>query len=274
MQPWIADGIFRYRLLEPFGIELEADLLAELSGDLAAAFVRLLWRHGLVVVRDQQLPMMRQRELCALAGPILLRQGENGYLSTDGASAPSLSELRWHSDAAYTDAPFDLICLHAVEVVDDASSTRFVHASDILETLPPDLRGRLDGEEIEMISPAYDAIAQRACDRRDPVAQKRGIRPAIYRNPHTDRDCIGVSELQSARVLGMPWEESRELLNAIFAHIYQPAHVLEHRWHNGDVVFWDNIALQHMRPPLNDCGRRTLQRVIVGKHGVAPHVQP
>jgi taurine dioxygenase len=184
-----------------------------------------------------------------------------------------LSELRWHSDAAYTEAPFDLIALHAIDVLDGASSTRYISAAHALETLPTQLRQRLEGREVEMISPSYDSIAQRSCDRRDPVAQKRGIRPAVYRNPHTGRECIWVNELQSARILGMEWEESRDLLHAIYEHIYQPAHVLEHRWCNGDIVFWDNIALQHMRGPLNDCGKRVLQRVIVGTEGVAPHVQ-
>ena len=272
MPQWIADSGFGYRLLQPFGIELEVDLSAPLSDDQAKAFVRLLWTNGLVLVRGQRLSMDRQRELCGLAGPILIRAGENGYLSTEGASAPSLSELRWHSDAAYTEAPFDLIALHALDVVDQASSTRFIHASNVLASLPAGLRSCIDGREVEMISPTYDAIALRTCDRRDPVAQKRGIRPAIYRNPHTGRDCIGVSELQCARVLEMPWEQSRDLLNEIYDDIYQPAHVLEHRWRNGDVIFWDNIALQHMRGPLNACGKRILQRVIVGTQGVAPHI--
>jgi taurine dioxygenase len=125
---------------------------------------------------------------------------------------------------------------------------------------------------LQPISPGYDSIALRSCDRRDPVAQKRGVHPAIHRNPHTGRDCIRVNELQTARILGMEWEESRDVLSAIYEHIYQPAHVLEHRWRNGDVVFWDNIGLQHMRGSLNDCGKRVLQRVIVGTEGVAPHV--
>jgi taurine dioxygenase len=82
-----------------------------------------------------------------------------------------------------------------------------------------------------------------------------------------------VNELQSARVLGLEWEESRDLLHEVYDHIYQPSNVLEHRWRNGDVVFWDNIGLQHMRGPLKDCGKRVLQRVIVGTEGVAPHIQ-
>jgi taurine dioxygenase len=263
----------QWRPLQPFGIELDCDLSAPLGREQADRFIELLWAHGLILARGQGISMARQRELCALAGPILIRTGESGYLSTQSGVAASLSELRWHSDAAYTDAPFDLIALHAVDVIDEASSTCFMNAADALVSLPPELRHRIEGKQVEMISPSYDSIALRSCDRRDPVAQKRGVQPTLYRNPHTGRDCIWVNELQAARILGMEWEESRDLLHAIFDHIYQSAHVLEHRWRNGDVIFWDNIALQHMRGPLNDCGKRVLQRVIVGTEGVAPHIQ-
>lgn len=272
-EPFSAAGL-RWRRLRPFGIELDVDLSAPLRAEQTGSLVELLWANGLILARGQRIPMARQRELCALAGPVLIRAGESGYLSTESGAAASLSALRWHSDAAYTDAPFDLIALHAIDVVDDASSTCFIDAADALASLPAQLRHRIEGRQAEMISPSYDAIALRSCDRRDPVAQKRGVRPAICRNPHTGRDCIWLNELQTARILGMEWEESRDLLHAIYAHLYQPDHVLEHHWRNGDILFWDNIALQHMRGPLNECGKRVLQRVIVGTEGVAPHIQP
>jgi taurine dioxygenase len=273
MSEWISESSLAWRPLEPFGAELDHDLSKPLSAEQADGFVRLLWSHGLILARDQHLTMERQQALCALAGPILLRKGENGYLSNETGHDATTSALSWHSDAAYTHAPFDAIALHAVDVLDDASSTFFVNASDALDTLPAPLRRNIEGKETEMISPSYDAISLRTCDTRDPVAQKRGIRPMIYRNPHNGRNCIWVSELQTARVLDMDWEKSRDLLHSIYDHVYQPAHVFEHRWRNGDFVIWDNIALQHMRRSLKECGKRVLQRVIVGKEGVAPHIQ-
>ena len=37
----------------------------------------------------------------------------------------------------------------------------------------------------------------------------------------------------------------------------------EHRWYNGDLVIWDNIALQHARGDMSGCIPRVLQRVCV-----------
>ena len=272
MDSWKSEDGLKWRRLMPFGVEIDHDLSAPVQVPVADRFVALVRDAGLILARGQRLSMQRQQQLCALVGPILIREGESGYLSTQNAVSASLSELRWHSDAAYTDAPLDAIALHAIDVIDDASSTCFINAQNTLVSMAPELRRRIEGKQVEMIAPSYDSISMRSCDRRDPVAQKRGIMPAIYRNPHNGRDCIWVNEMQAARVVGMEWEHSRELLHAIYDHLYQPQHVLEHRWRNGDFVIWDNIALQHMRGSLQDCGRRVLQRVIVGRQGVAPHV--
>jgi taurine dioxygenase len=261
-----------WRPLAPFGVEIDHDLSQPLTATQSEQLVNLLWSHGLVLARGQQLSMERQRELCSLAGPILLRTGESGYLSTSPDVATSQAELSWHADAAYTRAPFDALALHAVDVIDGASSTRFVSAEQALATMPAQLRQRVAGKFVEMISPAYDALGGRTCDIPDPVTQKRGELPAIYRNSHNGRDCIWVSELQAARILDMAWHDSRDLLHEIYDHLYQPAHIFEHHWRNGDLVIWDNIALQHSRGSLKECGKRVLQRVIVGTEGVVPHL--
>jgi taurine dioxygenase len=258
--------------LPRMGIEIDHDLSQPLTDEQGKEFVRLLWEHSLVLARKQRLTMERQRELCALAGPILIRAGESGYLSTSPEVATSQAELSWHADAAYTHAPFDVLALHAIDVVDDASSTRFVSAEQALVSLPEPLRQRLQDRQVDMISPAYDALGGRTCDQPNPVTQKRGELPTIFRNPHNGRDCLWVSELQAARIIGMEWQASRDLLHEVYDHLYQPEHVFEHHWRNGDIVFWDNIALQHSRGSLQACGKRVLQRVIVGREGVAPHI--
>jgi taurine dioxygenase len=270
MDSWNSEGPIRWRRLRPLGAEVDHDLSAPLAQGAGRQLVSLLWQHGLILARGQALTMERQREVCGLFGPILLRAGESGYLSTVDAPKVSLSELSFHADAAYTDAPFDALALHAVEVVDDASSTRFVDAAAAWDALSPDLRQTLAHRELEMISPQFDALGGRTCDDPAPVALKRGLHAAVTVNPHNGRPCLWASELQTARVVGLEWEESRRLLHRVFKQAYAPERVLEHKWRNGDLVIWDNIGLQHARGPLREVGRRVLQRVIVGTEGVIP----
>src|ERR1700712_285155 len=120
-------GTLAWRKLEPLGIEIHRDLALPLAPAEAEQLRMLFNEHGLLLARAQSLTMARQQELCALLGPILLREGENGYMTNEGGG-PSASELNWHSDAAYTEHPFDALSLHALDVVDEASSTRFASA--------------------------------------------------------------------------------------------------------------------------------------------------
>lgn len=264
-------GTLQWKALEPFGAEIDRDLSQPLSPADAEELRSLFREHGLILARGQSLTMERQQEICALLGPILLREGENGYMTNEGGG-PSASELNWHSDAAYTEHPFDALSLHALDVVDGASSTRFASAESVAASLPAELREALAGRAQEMIAPHYTVLAERTCDQRDPPAQKRGVMPALYVNPHNGRPCVWVNAMQTARLLDMEWEDSREVLHAVYDRLYDPANVYEHRWRNGDIVIWDNIALQHMRGNVEGVGRRLLQRVIVGTEGVAPHI--
>src|SRR6516165_3110821 len=99
MSEWISEAGLVWRPLEPFGAELDHDLSTPLSTEQSDGFVRLLWRRGLILARNQHLTMERQQALCALAGPILLRKGENGYLSNETGHDATTSALSWHSDA-------------------------------------------------------------------------------------------------------------------------------------------------------------------------------
>lgn len=267
---WRNDDGLRWRPRDRFGVEIGNDLSVPLSG-AAADRLRALFREtGLIVAYDQKLDMDQQTALLALFGPILRRIGESGYLSTDNAHSASRSALSFHADAAYTPEPFEALALHAVDVVDGASSTRFVSAERACATMADDLRGRLSAHSAEMMTPLYDALDARACDIRDPAAAMRAERPSIIVNPRTGKSCIGVSEMHTARLNGMAWEESRALLHATFDHLYAPDNMIEHVWRRGDIVIWDNVTFQHARGSLAGAGRRILQRVIVGVQHALP----
>ena len=257
--------------LQPFGAQVLGDLAAPLSSSDEDLLRSLLRDHGLILARGQALSMERQRELCSLFGPILDRDGETGIMSNE-AGGYSASELNWHADAAYTPYPFDALALHALDVVDSASSTAFVSAEAGWASLPADLRAQLAGRDQAMVSPHYTRLAQYTCDTRDPPAMKRGIMPAVHLNPRTGREVLWTSAMQTERLQGLDWEVSRDLLHAVYAHLYAEERVLEHRWCTGDLIVWDNIALQHRRGSVAKVGKRVLQRVIVGTQGVAPHV--
>jgi taurine dioxygenase len=262
MSDWTCEDGLKWRALAPFGVELDTDLSEPLEGARRERFYRLFTETGFILARGQALSMEAQTALMTPIGPIIRRPQENGYISTDNDPVASRTELSFHADAAYTDAPFAAISLHAVDVVDEASGTRFVNAERGCETLPPALQERLAGCEAEMISPMLEGVGVRACETPDAPATHRAPFPALRVNPRTGRACIGVSEMHTARLAGLPQAESRELLEAVYDHLYAAA--TEHLWRKGDIVLWDNLTYQHARGSLQGVGRRVLQRVVAG----------
>jgi taurine dioxygenase len=265
MTEWQCEDGLRWRALEPFGAEIENDLRKPLSEPAAKRFVDLFRRHHLIIARGQSLSRPQQQAVMSLLGPLMTtRQGESGFITTDLQHSSATAAYPFHSDGAYTENPFEVLSLHAVDVVDGASSTRFVDAEQGYRTLPASLREKLGSHNAEMIKSTYDSVELRAFETRDPEASRYDERPSIRNHPHTGEPYVAVNEMQTSRLLGMEWEDSRDLLAEVFGHLYEPAGVNEHIWRQGDLVIWDNIACQHARGSLESAGRRVLQRVMVG----------
>lgn len=268
MSSWKKDAELKWRELSPVGVEIEHDLGA-LSAGAAQALIELFDRHGLVLARRQTLSMDQQVELMKRIGPILPGPEGKSYISTDAAYGLARAELAFHSDYAFTEHPVHALSLHAVDVVDDASSTRFANAERAYTRFPEALRRRLQAHAVEMIFPGVDTVVSRACDMDAMDVLIRTERPTMLVNPRTGRACAGVSEMHSVMLVGLEREQSRGVLVEAFDHLYAEDNVLEHVWRRGDLVMWDNITLQHARGSLEDVGRRVLQRVAVGEKSLS-----
>ena len=71
-----------------------------------------------------------------------------------------------------------------------------------------------------------------------------------------------VTQGMTKGILEVPSEASEDLLEEIFAHLYRPEGVYEHEWRNGDLIVWDNLAVQHGRPNvLLEGPARTLRKI-------------
>lgn len=264
MAGWTEEQGLKWRPRTPFGVEIDHDLSQPLLPDEADRFVTLFHQFGMIVATGQSLDMEQQIAVMSQLGNVLRSFDGTSYITTEGEGVWARSELTFHADYAFTAWPLDGLSLHAIDVEDGASATRFANAERGWASLPDDLRKRLLGREVEMISPNFDAVSFRTCEVREPEALLADIRPTVLVNPRTGRECIGVSEMHATHIQGMAWEESRDLLNAVYAHIYAPDNVTEHVWRRGDIVMWDNYAFQHARAPLDGVGKRVLQRVAIG----------
>ncbi|MGH8444108.1 MAG: TauD/TfdA dioxygenase family protein [Solimonas sp.] len=248
----------------PVGVEIDADLRDPLSADDRERLRGLLYQHGLLLFRGQRLSHPQQIAVMDGFGPVLHARDGIGYISTDaGKGSLGTGELAFHSDLSFTTHPFLAISLHATDVVDGGSSTRFASGTGGYARLSAERRRQLAGLSVLCAMPV-DMSTDRLSEVIAP-AMPQHWRPAILRHPVTDEPILYVNQQHAARLGGMADEQSAALLRELFAILYAPENVYEHRWHNGDLLIWDNLILQHARGDLQSSGRRTLQRVVVAE---------
>ena len=71
-----------------------------------------------------------------------------------------------------------------------------------------------------------------------------------------------VSQQATIEMLGLSADENETLLEELFGYLYDPSAILEHEWRKGDLVVWDNVAVQHGRGKVTlDGPERTLRKV-------------
>jgi taurine dioxygenase len=262
------------RLDAPFGVELTAVDLAGTLDDIAGELRALLDAHALLLVRD-----------CAIDADALVRLGRvfgrvaddahdgtfHGYVSNTRADG-HLREgrLPFHSDFMFTPCPYPLISLHALEAAPDAAPTRYASTVRAAAQLPPALRARvaaLQACNVADFTPEGQAEIRRtrllqlvdAPERLYP----RTLHAVIERHPRTGVEFVTVSEYLTSHLVGVDEDEGEELLGELWEVLYAPDNVYEHHWQVGDLVVWDNIALQHGRPEWPVTAARSLRRVCV-----------
>jgi taurine dioxygenase len=123
------------------------------------------------------------------------------------------------------------------------------------ERLPADLRQRID--HLNALH-----VRARANTRRSKLTDSQpgdncAVHALVGRQETTGRPYIFANLDMTALVIGMSEAESDDLLEELFSYMYADDNVYNHPWRRGDIVFWDNLALQHARSEIPG-GRRTL----------------
>jgi len=243
----------------PFGVELSDVNLAEpLQTDMARRIVELFDQHKLLVVREQDLSEHEHARLLSLFGPVLGSKGEYREISSDGNLGAG--PLDWHSDLAFTEKPFKVISLFAKEVNDGQSWTAFANGITTCATLPAALAQAIKGREARTVISMIQTHRAVGYDVPDFLPQIR--RPMVIPHPRTGEQVLYINQMQTARIDGLEPNASDGLLSALFRRLYDETAIYRHYWKNGDLLIWDNIALQHSRCDLAGMHPRRMQRIV------------
>lgn len=241
------------------------DLLddAEVQRELQTMFDR----HGLLVFRDLELTHPGQLRLAEILiqkdlGPGTPREDKWYISNRRQRSAAPFGRLQFHADMMWAEQPCELVSLYAVEVEPPVSPTTFVSTAWGWSAMSQELRARIDGFHAE-----HTAGEVRRGDMTDVILTKvvnppSTIKPLELRHPRTGASLLYACEQMTKAIIEVPEDESERLLEELFAAMYAEEAQFQHRWRTGDLVVWDNLAVQHGRPNVTEQGpTRTLRKV-------------
>jgi taurine dioxygenase len=219
--------------------------------------------HSLLVLRNcGRLSPQRQAEIVGWFGTVNVGNLPHEVATAmDNASEPGRARLPFHSDLTWLRYPLEGISLHPLELPSVDTSTTFISSAVAWDTLSPELQDQIRD------------LKARHYYKRDPrmgdIETFETWHPMCMSHPTIGRPLLFVTEHHVDRIEGFSQEDSANMLQRLFAHIYAPIRQYQHVWCRGDLVIWDNYAIQHARTREADPakGPRVLQRVSFGEHG-------
>lgn len=267
----------------PFGADIEGlDPSARLDAQDKALLQRTFDDRGLLRFRNLDMDADYQQYLAAL---VIGREGpgpdgakydtsDEFFVSNreENAGAP-FGRLLYHCDMMWSDNPFQVLTLYGLEVVKPSVPTVFASAANGWATLPAALRARVEGKHATHVT----GQQRRAKDDEEgellqPIRENERwvTRPMPFEHPRTGTALLYASQMMTRNIEELPGDESEALLEELFEHLYSPANSWQQDWEEGDLVMWDNFAIQHARGAVDSDGPpRTLRKVISPRPSMA-----
>ena len=237
--------------------------LAQAASDTQIAGLRRIWlEHGVIFFRNQPLPPARFQAFAERFGEVVeypFVQGIEGHpLVIPVLKLPHEKHNFggiWHTDTAYMQEPPMATMLIAREVPPFGGDTLFASGSAAFEALSPGMQkmlGELSGVNTSAKADATKTREDRIKDAPTAQSKKELVaeHPVVRTHPETGRKSLYVNFGHTSRFAGMTEEESRPLLEFLFAHQSKPEFTCRFSWQVGDIAFWDNRCVLHN--PVND----------------------
>lgn len=257
------------------GLEiLNMDLSNALPPPVVAQ-LREAWYEGLILLlRDQSLTEEDQVRFAEYFGPPARTINVNNTgkhpavmlitnIRKDGKPIGALpdGEMHFHTDQCYIERPAAASMLYAIEVPSAGGNTLFANAYMAYETLPAEIKRRIDGRKAINAYDYDNASTIRGTRLGEGVPQFS--HPIVRTHPATGRKALYVNRLMTIAVEGLAQAESDELLNVLFDHQEQRQFVYEHVWRVGDILMWDNRCTLHARTDFSSAERRLMRRIAI-----------
>jgi taurine dioxygenase len=268
-------------LSDALGAEItELDLRQPLDDATVKAIRDAFDRHIFVVFRSQELSEEDQLRAASYFGKVHIRRRPTTTRDPAGAfDTPFMlvtnivengksigvfgdGEMWFHHDTSYYPEPHRATLLYSMKLPSWGGNTCFSNMYKAYGNIPRPLRDKLEGKTVLQVHD-YKRRERLDLDKIDLNSVRHHEQPIFITHPATGRKALYISRLMSARILGLPRDESEAILEELFEISEDPAIVYEHTWKLGDLVIWDNWCSIHARKDFPRDEPRLMRRLTI-----------
>lgn len=263
--------------LEIIGVQLNPNMSKEDIEHLQD----LIFRHQVVVFRDQKMTPAEQIAICRQFGeiePHPLKTNTCQYnemtivsnVSEDGKvlGYPGPQFHLWHSDMCYELNPPKFSFLYAEKVPNQGGNTLFSNGYLAYEKLDQATKEKLSGKEAVF---GFSENLIKRCRERNyslEIAKEDQrpdvLHPVFRKHPVTGKRSIFVNWTHTDCIVGFDEKESNQLLHDLFEHCAKPDLVYSHKYLPNDLIVWDNASTLHTGDGTTQVERpRIMRRVVI-----------
>jgi taurine dioxygenase len=183
---------------------------------------------------------------------------------------PVFSTDHWHSDETFRAAPPMGSILRCLVRPETGGETLWCDMVAVYEGLSDKMRSFVSGLEaihdFKNFRHKFDDLPPR--ERHLKLAEMEEelpnpVHPVVRTHPVTKRKALFVNEQFTLAIKGMREDESRALLDFLYAQARIPEFQFRFHWEVNSMVFWDNRPLQHYAANDYYPQRRTMHRVTI-----------
>ena len=279
---------FTTRPLAPgLGAEIiGVDLSQGVDDTLFRAIYNAFLEHQVLLFGVQDLPPGRQVEFARHFGevqihvmnqyhadgfPELYRLSNLDENGNPTGRHPDKGTLAWHTDGSWQRVTGHATIIYSEIVPETGGETHFCDMYGAYERLSPEWKARI--ASLRAVHNLDFSRTRRHGEDPMTEAQRKAVppvdHPIVRTHPDTGRKCVFLGD-HAEYVVGMAYDEGRDLIEELNALIVHPDLVYEHHWRPGQLLVWDNRCVTHRATEYDPATqRRVIRRCTV--LGEVPH---
>lgn len=174
----------------------------------------------------------------------------------------------WHTDESFLPEPPLGTLLSARTIPAVGGDTCWASTTAAYDALSPNMKRYLDGalalHDLARTTELAYATGRVGADAyaRAVAGDRRFVHPVVRTHPETGAKALFVNPVYTRALVDVAPDESRAVLDFLYAHATAARFQYRHQWRAGDLLMWDNRCTMHCVMRDFD-GRRVMHRVSV-----------